>query len=302
MRNSLTVIMTTSRQHGESDWILPELERQLLDGERFDFIKVDGTMSTQVETTDLSTAKYERYAFTAVGAKPTIWQGQQRITSQDWWAKSNSLNTGIALCRTEWVALLDDRCVLTPGWLQAIREAMDKDYAVCGAYEKRRGMQVEDGKITVEGEVIGRDGREGSGKRGCGPGWWFGCTGALPLEWVLKVNGWPEDYADGLSFEDVLFGHLLDNNGFPIVFDPTLKIIEDRSPEMLGDPMRRTDKGISPNDKSHAVLEIFKKAKTSGNSYDLRKLRNDILSGGTFPMPTASHTDWYDQQPIKDMV
>lgn len=301
MRYSLTVIYTTSRNQCAFAWFTESLKSQLNGGEKVHVIMVDGTYDARYH----DDFKVEEGSVTvqSVCPKPTIWQGPDKITSQDWWAKSNALNTGIALCQTEWVALLDDRCVLTPGWLQAIREAMDKDYyAVCGAYEKRKGMQVENGKITVEGEVIGRDGREGSGKRGCGPGWWFGCTGALPLEWVLKVNGWPEDYADGLSFEDVLFGHLLDNNGFPIVFDPAMKIIEDRSPEFIGTPMRRTDKGVSPNDKSHKVLDIFRSLKTSGNSYDLRALRESVLAGNPFPTPTASHVDWFDNQEIKDMA
>lgn len=297
MRYSLTVIYTTSREHCELQWVIDSLKHQLINGEKINLVIVDGFGDGLLAFNHPDEIQHKWSK-----PKPTIWQGQQRITSQDWWAKSNALNTGIAICETEWVALLDDRCVLTPGWLQAIREAMDKNYAVCGAYEKRKGMQVEDGKITVEGDVIGRDSREPSGKRGCGPGWWFGCTGALPLEWVLQVNGWPEDYADGLSFEDVLFGHLLDNNKFHIQYDPAMKIIEDRSTEFIGAPMRRTDKGVSPNDKSHKVLDIFRSLKTSGNSYDLRALRESVLAGNPFPAPTASHVDWFDGAEIKDML
>lgn len=297
MKHSLTVIYTTSREHCELQWVIDSLKHQLIEGEKINLVIVDGFGDGLLAFNHPDAIQYKW-----TKPKPTIWQGEHRITSQNWWAKSNALNTGIALCETEWVALLDDRCVLTSGWLQAIREAMDKNYAVCGAYEKRSGMEVIDGRIAIEGSVTGRDSREGGGKRGCGPGWWFGCTGALPLEWVLQVNGWPEDYADGLSFEDVLFGHLLDNNSFSIVFDPAMKIIEDRSPELIGNPMRRTDKGISPNDKSHAVLRIFEKAKTSGNSYDLRALRKSALEGNPFPPPTAKHTDWFDGQEIKDMT
>lgn len=299
MRNTLSVIYTTSREQCAFGWFIESLATQLNEGEKVDVIVVD---SVFLHEEDFLTKKYDNIHVLHVLPKPTIFQGSSRITSQDWWAKSNALNTGIALCETEWVALLDDRCILTPGWLQAIRLAMDKEYAVCGAYEKRKGMQVVDGKITVEGEVIGKDSREPSGTHGCGPGWWFGCTGALPLEWVLQANGWPEDYADGLSFEDVLFGHLLDNNNHPIVYDASMKIIEDRSVEFIGTPMRRTDKGVSPNDKSHKVLEIFRKLKTSQNSYDLRALRASVLDGNPWPAPTASHFDWYDNSEIKDMV
>jgi glycosyltransferase involved in cell wall biosynthesis len=235
--------------------------------------------------------------------RPNIWQGQHRIMRENWWAASAARNTAIALCRTDWIAFLDDRCVLTPNWMPGIRRAIELNYCVFGGYEKRHGMNVKNGVIVEPGTVTGTDNRAGiaNGKVvKVGGNWCYGCTLALPLKWALEVNGFSEDYADGCSMEDILFGMTLQNSGFSMRYDPSMKIIEDRTPEQCTEKYRREDKGVSPNDKSHKLLEVFSNAKTSMNSYSLSAVRNDVLSGKPFPLPSASHIDWYDQKPHTD--
>ena len=129
--------------------------------------------------------------------------------------------------------------------------------------------------------------------------WFFGCTSAAPLEWALAINGY-EERMDGLSFEDVIFGLMLTNAGYPLRYDPRMKIIEDRTPAELGTPPRRTDKGISPNDKSHAALQQFGSLKRAGHQWDLRAVRAKVLAGEPFPIPTGPTTDWYDGQPLAE--
>lgn len=232
--------------------------------------------------------------------KPTLWAGPSRITKKSWWHKASCLNTCISLCKTDWLAMIDDRCVLGPNWMKSVKKAMKENYAVCGAYEKRVGMVVTNGKITSPGTVIGRDHRRKI-KR---PSYvqtfghdWFGCTCALPLEWALKVNGYPE-LTDGIGYEDTAFGKLLSNNNFHVHFDPDMMVIQDRTEGQCGPVMRREDVGKSPDDKSHALVKLMDTAKTSGNSYDLRTLRNNVLAGQPFPPPTASTIEWYTGLPI----
>lgn len=292
---SLTVAFITSRYDPKFDWFADSLRAQT-DVGKLELIVVDLLLSGPA---DCQLKDFARAIITQ--PKPNLWGGASRITKQDWWHKASALNTAITLCRTDFIAFVDDRCVLGSKWMSAVKKAMKEQYAVCGAYEKRVGMAVTNGKITNPGTTIGRDHRR-KVKR---PSYvqtfghdWFGCTNALPLEWALQVNGVPEDYTGGHGYEDTAFGKLLSNNHFPLQFDPDMLVIQDRTEGQCGPTMRREDVGKSPKDKSHRLVELMDTAKTSGNSYDLRSLRNNVLAGQPFPPPTASTTEWYTNTPI----
>lgn len=290
---SLTVAYVTSRLDPRIHWFYDSLTRQV------------GHYLPSIIIVDSSHSK-EKYPHLQgyvgqvkhVVPKPTIWQGEHCITRENWWAKSNALNTAICLCETEWIAFVDDRSVLMPGWLDCIHAAMNGNYAVCGRYEKRANMRVENGEIVDAGTLLGSDTRT--------PGIypfdsWYGGHGALPLEWCLDVQGFPE-VCDSLGSEDSMFGVLLRNNGFPVRYNSAMRIIEDRTPGEIDGALKRADKGVSPNDKSHKIVEIFRDKLTSQNSFDIRNLRDRVLAGEPFPPPSASHLDWYDGQPISEMT
>lgn len=313
---SLTVAYITARRNCRFDWLFQSLARQkgvkritqivIVD---FYMQESDEWMGSDVDARFFSTQFHADAAgfgkiVTHVAPRPTIWAGPHRITKENWWHASAARNSAIALCENPWIAFLDDRCVLTPGWLPAIKHAMARKYIVAGSYEKHRGLVVKNGAVVSSEEITGRDNREEMAKgriiKGNGS-WLYGCTFALPIEWALKVNGFPEDYCDGISMEDIIFGMCLHNNGYPIRYDPSMLMIEDRTKEECTEVYRREDKGVSPNDKSHKLLEVFANSKTALNSFDLRKIRDDVLAGKPFPSPSASHVDWYDMQAIKGL-
>lgn len=303
----LTVVYITSRPEPCFEWFLHSLGAQLdALGESVNLILVNSRLSDY--PTDVRADSWGRSKCTQVPPKPTVWQGAHRLTKADWWAASNARNTGICLCQTEWIAFVDDRCVLAPTWLQAVRDAMAGNYAVFGSYEKRHGMTVENGIIKHGGIVQATDSRHDYAAKfwnnetphDCPGEWSYGCTLALPLEWALQVNGLDEN-CDGLSFEDVIFGLMLQNNGYPMKFDYRMKIIEDRTPEHLGPAMIRKDKGVSPNDKSHALLRALEVRKTASHPINLRQIRADALAGKPFPPPWGPSKDWWDQQPVSEM-
>ena len=298
---NLTIAYVTAREKPMFEWFLDSLRPQLK-GESVKVIVVDrlAPFPDVRRTGDIP--------IRVVQPKPNIWGGKHRITKQEWWHASAARNTAICLCETDWLAFCDDRCVLAPTWLASVKEAMDRGYIVAGSYEKRQGMVVENGLITSAGGggiLSGEDCRLNqvatlTAASRCPGQWLFGCTLALPLEWALVVNGF-EEMMDGLSGEDTMFGLMLQNNGYPIRFDPRMKMTEDRTPTELGDGMRREDKGVSPHDKSHAALARFGRLKRTEHPWDLREIRKTMLAGGQWPSVDAfPKRDWFDDQPISE--
>lgn len=302
---NLTVVFISSRFKPCVLWFLNSLRNQLKPDDRITVIFVisyiEGDEVREEQWHPQILVKFTR-------PKPTVWQGPERLTKLNWWAASNSRNTGICLCKTDYIAFQDDRSVLLPGWLDAVREAITGNYGVFGTYQKRVGIEVADGVITHSGIVIGEDSRidyvkvhRGNAAPTPAPGEWaFGCTLALPLEWALAVNGYDET-CDGLSMEDVIFGLMLANHGFDLRFDHRMAIVEDRTKDEIGIPMKREDKGVSPNDKSHALLDMLRGLKQARHDLDLRQIRKNMLAGGKWPPPWGPEKDWHDGQLLSEM-
>ncbi len=297
MIKSLTICYVTARHEPKVKWFYDSLSLQCT-SDNVKIIVVDSLR--EIETPEIY------YPILITKPKPTIWQGEHRITKEDWWAKSNALNTGIALCDTEWIAFVDDRSVLMPGWLQCVQDSMIHEYAVCGSYEKRANMRVTNGEISNHGELLGEDIRRKFGRPVITSDW-YGGSGALPLEWCLRVNGFSEKYCDGLGFEDIQFGITLRNNGFDMRYDSRMLIVEDRTQGEIDGALKRGSKpSPDPNDiykaKDYQILAFMANSKVSGNSYDLSELRNRVLKGEPFPPPTPDFYDWFDNEYIGDMT
>jgi hypothetical protein len=291
----LTLCYTTARKDSRIEWFFDSFALQAGD-EKVNLIVVDFYRNNEIKLKSPRPC-FENAIFTK--PKPTIFQGEHRITKENWWAKSNALNTAICICQTEFIAFIDDRCVLGPQWFSAVKEAMNGGYAVCGTYEKRANLKVENGVIVDAGELLGQDTRT--------PGLydfnsWYGGSGALPLEWCLRVQGFPE-ITDGLGSEDSMFGVLLRNNNFPIKYDSRMLLIEDRTPGEIDGALKRADKNphLGQRAKSWAIVRLFEDKTTSQNEFDIRHMRESVLSGHPFPPPTGAHYDFYDGQPIAEM-
>lgn len=295
---NLSLAFITARPEPLFNWFTDSLIPQIRPEDDIEIIfcslRCNGTNKYPKENGD-------RFGLILTEPKPNVWQGKHRLTPQDMWAKSNACNTAICLAKYEWLAFVDDRCVLIPGWLDSIREAMAGNYAVAGSYEKRSGIAVKDGVITNPGTVIGLDPRrhmiEPTMTYG---GEWYGCNFAVPLEWCLEMNGFCEN-CDGLRYEDTIFGNRLCANGHITKFDPRMKVIQDRTQPDAGVPVG-WDKGSSPADKSHRLLELYGHGKISINPFDIRVMRENVQAGNSFPIPTKPDVDWYDNQPLKEMV
>lgn len=303
--NRLTIAYITSRLEPKIEWFFDSLERQLR-GRVIETIVIDFHHAERGTTLP----KLPMWSSTIHSSpKPTIWQGAHRVTTSDWWANSNARNTAFCLCQTGWIAFVDDRSFLLDGYLDAIERAMKEPHVICGSYEKRVGLEIVGGEIANPGTVTGVDSRREhspAGRAGIGGGWLFGANFALPLEWALEVNGF-EEAMDGLSMEDSIFGMMLHNQRRPMVYDPKMAILEDRtigetqSSHGIDGVMKRADKGQSPSDKSHAALKRFGTRHATDPLWtpNLRAIRAELAVGRGFPVPPpAIYRDWFDDQVI----
>jgi hypothetical protein len=238
--------------------------------------------------------------------KPNPWSGPHRITSREWWSKSNSANTAIVLCPpdVDYIVFMDDRSKLGPHWFEAVRKGnRERKSVLAGAYERIE---------TIDGQAkITHDHRRKhfpQGKTGCPGGWCYGCTIALPMAWALEVNGF-EEGCDSLTGEDYTFGLMLANRGYRIDYSTDLFITIDRT---AGNASCKgayacTDKGKSPNDKSHAALKRFggRSRTDPALTPDLRSLRAlwhvQKMGDGTWPRPDPNMRDWFDDQLVREM-
>lgn len=310
---SLTIAATTARHEPYLDWLIDSLLLQVSADENVEIIQVKHGAEPAVSQYTAPSGAIVHVRI--VPQKPNVWSGPQRLTKDEWWSKSNDLNTAICLATGEWLACVDDRSVLLPTWLDAVRRAMEGDYAVAGSYCKRHNMAVESGIIKDWGIHDGKDPRSISGddhrKAGItgivnAPGaWWFGCTNALPLEWALQVNGYNE-LRDSLRGEDCDFGNMLKNNNYPIRYDVSMEVAQDRTPGQCGPDLRsdcKETKPCDPRDKGHAALKRFAKAKFSEHDFNIRAVRESVQRGEPFPNidPNKKVFDWFDGQDISTM-
>lgn len=295
----LTIAYMTSRKNPRFEWFFGSLKREL----------ATTSMQTKIVVVD---RHYPRllptdFTITHVPPKPNVWMGEYRLTSTDYFAASNARNTAILLAPDGWIAFIDDLSVIMPGWLKAVREAMEGRYVAAGAYQK-----VEDLKVTPDGGVLytevqrGIDSRWHYGDKPINiPGsQLFGCSMACPVEWLLEINGFDED-CDSVGGEDYALGMMLQQAGRPIKYCRKMLTLEDDLAHGEEVPMIRIDKGKSPNDKSHAMLHMIQGGRRTAPNYfgpgGIRAVRERVLSGEQFPVTRVPDRDWYDSQPLRDM-
>lgn len=243
--------------------------------------------------------------------KPTVWQGPHKLTQNHYFAAANARNTAICYAPDGWIVFVDDLSVLLPGWIDGVIDAMSEGYVVLGAYKKVKNLIVDGGNITsFEPFPPGVDSRIKSGARRpvtAAGSWLFGCSFGAPISALLEVNGLDEDAdSTGVAGEDYLLGIRLQHRGWKFKYD--LRMMTYESEELHHTPSgitgKRMDKGVSPNDKSHAILATALKTPVAPNYFGhggIAELRQKVLAGEAFPIPTAPTHDWYDQQPLSEL-
>jgi hypothetical protein len=311
----LTIVYTTSRKNPRFKWFVDSLAKQIKPEDKIKVIIVDRFYPYHPSSVSRIYC-FERYRdfnrefpieWLVVSPKPCVWQGEHRLTKEDWFAASSSRNTGLCLAQDGFIAFVDDLSVLLPSWLQSVREAMAQNYLVCGSYQKVKNLFVEDGLVkSFDYYDRGIDNRRSQAFQEitpCSGDWLYGCSCAMPVEALLTIGGWAEP-CDGLGFEDVCTGIILNNAGFGFRYDKRMMTYEDEDAHFEEPAMKKTDKGQSPLDKSHAILNIVKSGqKYFDSQYEggIRAERKRVLNGEPFTIRKHPDRDWYDGQLISEM-
>lgn len=306
----LTIAYFTSRKEPKIEWFFESLAREAGPSIRdIRIVVVDHWHDNERFLADSVVMAWPD--FIHVQPKPTVWQGPHRLTKEDWFAASNARNTAICLATDGWIAFVDDVSVLLPGWLTRVREAMNHPKRItCGAYRKVNELVVEYGNVvSFTDHPGGHDNRmahvSGPGPHPCGGNWMYGCSLAAPVEAFLEINGYPEALCDGMGFEDVIAGIMLEKKGYSFAYDPRMMTYESEELHHQLPVMKRSDYGVSPNDKSHAVLFAARNGHGWHPNYfgeeGIRGLRARVLRGEPFPVVQIPQHEWFTKTPLSEL-
>lgn len=311
---NLSICYLTGRADPYIEWLLEAIAMQRRESDRFELVVIDalGRSAAALVPDDALIAR-SVHVVRAAPPRPNPWQGPHRITDRNWWAKSTAANTAICLASHDYLVFVDDRSIPGPAWLSAIRAGERKRASVlAGAYERLETRDDQTIHVTDH-----RFKTCPMGRINCGGGWCFGCCIALPLAWALEINGF-EEGCDSLTGEDYIFGMMLANAGHRIDYTTELFVTLDRTRGSEGTRngdtgfqgnsggkggYAATDKGKSPNDKSHAALARFGTRRRTEFTPDLTAIRERLRAGDPDPWPKVDPEmrDWYDWQPVREM-
>lgn len=304
----ITIAYFTNRKNPRFHWFSQSLHRELLGSyEGIRIVVVDFWAEEPGRKDEFRKLAY--CDLIHVTPMPNPWQGKHRITNTECFAAANARNTAICLAPDGWIVFVDDLSVLLPGWWNAVKDAMFSGYIVLGAYKKVKNLVVENGNIVSFEEFNpGVDSRWRVGSDN-GPviaagSWMFGCSLAAPVEAFLTINGFDSD-CDSLGSEDYVAGIMLEKNGFRMMYDRRMLTYESEEAHHEEPAFKRFDKGVSPNDKSHAILRMVMNGRNTAPNYfgegGIRALRQRILEGQEFPIRKVPDRDWFDGQLLSEI-
>ena len=249
---------------------------------------------------------------------PCVFQGPFRYTARDWFAASNTRNSGFVCAKYPFVAFCDDLSVPGRQWLDQVLHAAFHGYCVAGMYKKVRKLVVENGiRMAHEEFPEGVDSRWSYGSpNGIVPwsGSIFGCSFGVPLETALAIDGF-EMATCGSGNEDSDFGIRLRRFGAKIFLNQNMFTFEDEEAHHTQEhkSMATRDRKEVPRERLPAAYDAYQipneaekyfsdhvlinrvvnEARTTPIlGQDLRAIRAEFQESGFVPIPTEPTVDW----------
>ena len=279
----LSIVYITFRENCKFEWFLQSLIQQTDEDlrSRIQIIIVDFLYPTR----NFNLEGY--FEFIHVPPKPTVWQGEHRVTSENYFAAANTRNTGACYAKYPFIAFHDDLGCPSQTWLQGVLDAEMNKQVHCGAYTKAYDIVVENG-IVVSKRDNGIDHRLSVYPNNVSVAYdshFFGSSFCMPLELYFKLNGINE-MCDGNAGEDYEFGKRIIRSGNKFWYNKLMFIYEsedifgsDRERKCIrADPKKDPDDPKS--DLSHYMLNYVNTCNiySINSDFSLREYNHKIVT------------------------
>lgn len=230
----LSIIYITFRENCMFDWFIEPLRKSIADNGitiPIQIVVVDGFLyecPDKAGRRDYFANKMGDIELVHVSPKPTRWQGEFRITNNNYFGAANTRNTGACYTKYNYIAYVDDLGIIAPTWLPAVINAMEKNEIHCGAYKKVKTIQYENLLYAGGDDKHGIDHRLDlytNNISECPGGHLYGSSFCLPKSIYFKVNG-QNEMCDGIAGEDYNFGVILERAGYKLLYNKNMIIHE----------------------------------------------------------------------------